>query len=171
MLFSTGVRSDVTLARQAGLEVQRGIVVDEHLQTSAADVFAAGDAAEFGGRVYGIVTAAVEQARAAGANMVAPRSVAYGGTLAATTLKVAGAELASLGECVVAVEGDTVLRRVGQGTYRKFVLRDGRLVGAILLNDKASVRPVSQAIERGLDVSAQAEHLLDDEFDWKSLLQ
>jgi nitrite reductase (NADH) large subunit len=70
---STGIRSDVALARQAGLTVNRGVVVDEHLQTSAPDVYAAGDVAEAGGIVYGIVPAAIEQARAAAANMVTPR--------------------------------------------------------------------------------------------------
>jgi NAD(P)H-nitrite reductase large subunit len=54
--------------------------------------------------------------------------------------------------------------------YRKFVLRDGRIVGAILLNDKTRVRPISQLIERGIDISASADRLLDDDFDIKSLL-
>jgi NAD(P)H-nitrite reductase large subunit len=72
VVCSTGIRSDVALARQAGLTVNRGVVVDEHLQTSAPDVYAAGDVAEAGGIVYGIVPAAIEQARAAAANMVTP---------------------------------------------------------------------------------------------------
>ena len=172
VLFSTGIRSEVALAQAAGLEVNRGIVVDEQLQTSAEDIFAAGDAAEFAGRVYGIIPAAIEQAKVAAANMVAPDSAAYSGTLSATTLKVAGAELASLGECVVEDDAITPLRHVdlAAGHYRKFVLREGRIVGAILLNDKQRVRPITQLIEQGVDVSAYAERLLDDNFDPKSLL-
>jgi nitrite reductase (NADH) large subunit len=172
VLFSTGIRSETALAQSAGLEVNQGIVVDDQLQTSAKDVFAAGDAAEFEGRVYGIIPAAVEQARVAAANMVAPGSAIYNGTLPATTLKVAGAELASLGECVVEDDGYTSLRHVDLpvGHYRKFVLRDGRVVGAILLNDKQRVRPVTQLIEQGVDVSAYAGHLLDDDFDLGSLI-
>ncbi len=172
VLFSTGIRSEVTLAQTAGLEVNRGIVVDEHLQTSTQDVFAAGDVAEFRGQVYGIIPSAVEQARVAAANMVTPGSATYAGTLPATTLKFAGAELASLGECLP--EGDEYrpLRHVdlGAGRYRKLVLREGRIVGAILLNDKERVRPTTQLIERGVDVSAHADHLLDDDLDLRSLL-
>ena len=173
VLFSTGIRSEVSLAQAAGLEVNRGVVVDEQLRTSAADVFAAGDAAEFEGRVYGIIPAAVEQAQTAAANMVAPGSAIYSGTLAATTLKVAGAELVSLGECIVPDDEIITLRHVdlAAGHYRKFVLRDGRIVGAILLNDKERARPVIRLMERGGDVLAQADHLLDDDFDLKSLLR
>ena len=133
----------------------------------------AGDAAEFEGQVYGIIPPAIEQARIAAANMVTPGSRAYAGTLPATTLKVAGAELTSLGECIVDTDEYVQLRHtdLSVGHYRKFVLRDGRLVGAILLNDEERVRPVVQLIERGADVSAHTDRLLDDDFDLKSLLQ
>ncbi|HEY72826.1 MAG TPA: NAD(P)/FAD-dependent oxidoreductase [Thermoflexia bacterium] len=173
VLFSTGIRSEVTLAQEAGLEVNRGVVVDGHLRTSAADVFAAGDAAEFAGRVYGIIPAAIEQARVAAANMVELGSSTYTGTLASTTLKIAGAELASLGESTVEGGAYTQLRRadVAAGHYRKFVLREGRIVGAILLNDKERARPVTRLIERGVDVSAYADCLLDDDFDLRTLLR
>lgn len=181
VIFSTGIRSEMALAEEAGLKVNRGVVVDGQLQTSAEDVFAAGDVAEFEGRVYGIVPAAIEQSRVAAANMVAAPSTGsgqagsdtYSGTLSSTTLKVAGAELASLGEGTAEGDAYTQLRRadVGAGLYRKFVLREGRIVGAILLNDKERVRPVAQLIERGVDVSAHADRLLDDNFDFKSLLQ
>jgi nitrite reductase (NADH) large subunit len=172
VLFSTGIRSEVTLAQAAGLDVHRGIVVDDHLQTSAEDVFAAGDAAEFQGRVYGIIPPAIDQARVAAANMVSPGSAPYTGTLPATTLKVAGAELTSLGEAVVEEEEYTHIRYAdtAAGRYRKLVLRDGHVVGAILLNDKERVRPITQLIERSVDVSAYADQLLDDDFDLQSLL-
>jgi nitrite reductase (NADH) large subunit len=172
VLFSTGIRSEVSLAQEAGLEVNRGIVVDGHLQTSAEDIFSAGDAAEFDGRVYGIIPPAIEQARVAAANMVAPGSATYTGTLPTTTLKVAGAELTSLGECVVEGDEYTQLRHAdpAAGHYRKVVLRDGRIVGAILLNDKERTRPITQLVERRADVSAFTDRLLDDDFDLKSLL-
>ena len=171
VLFSTGIRSEVALAQAAGLEVKRGIVVDEQLQTSSEGVFAAGDAAEFEGRVYGIIPSAIEQARVAAANMVAPGSAAYTGTLPSTMLKVAGAELTSLGESVVETDEYTQLRHtdLAAGHYRKFVLREGHIVGAILLNDKERTQPVKQLIEQRVDVSNHVNHLLDDDFDLKSL--
>jgi nitrite reductase (NADH) large subunit len=173
VIFSTGIRSEVTLARMAGLDVNRGTIVDEQLQTSANDVFAAGDAAEFNGQVYGIIPAAIEQARAAAANMIASGSRSYAGTLPATTLKIAGAELTSLGESTVEDDEVTSLRHVDleAGRYRKFVLRNGRIVGTILLNDKERVRPITQLIESNVDVSDNVGNLLDDDFDLKSLLQ
>jgi nitrite reductase (NADH) large subunit len=171
VLFSTGVRSDVTLAKEAGLEVNRGVIVDGHLQTSAEDVYAAGDVAEFEGKVYGIIPPAIEQARVAAANMVEPESVTYNGTMPATTLKVAGAELTTLGEALAEGKEYTQLRRAdaASGHYRKIVLRDGRIVGAILLNDKERTQPVRRLIERDVDVSAYVDQLLNDDFDLKSL--
>jgi len=173
VLFSTGVQSEASLAQAASLKVNRGIVVDGQLRTSAEDVFAAGDAAEFEGLVYGIIPAAIEQARVAAANMVAPGSALYTGTLSATNLKVVGAELASLGESVSEDDACVHLRHVDlpAGRYRKFVLRGGRVVGAILLNDEERVRPITQLIGQGVDVSAHTDHLLDDDFDLKSLLR
>jgi len=172
VLFSTGIRSEAKLAQAAGLEVKRGIVVDSHLQTSAKDVFAAGDAAEFEGRVYGIIPPAIDQARIAAANMVTPGSAAYSGSMPATTLKVAGAELTSLGEPVAEGDEYTHLRHtdLAAGQYRKLVLQDGRIVGAIFLNDPTRVRPATQLMEREVDVSAYADRLMDDDFDLKSLL-
>ncbi len=171
VVFSTGIRSDVALARQAGLTVARGVVVDQYLQTSAPDVYAAGDVAEAGGVVYGIVPAAIEQARAAAANMVTPGSVTYSGTLPATTLKVVGAELTSLGECVA--EGDDLLqlRRADpqNGHYRKLALRAGRIVGAILLNEREHTSPIRQLMERGTDVSAYADLLMEEHPDWNQV--
>ncbi len=171
ILFSTGIRSEVGLAKEAGLEVNRGVIVNSHLQTSARDVFAAGDVAEFAGQVYGIIPPAIEQARVAAANMVEPGSATYTGTLPSTTLKVVGAELTTLGEGTAEGDEYTQLRHadVASGHYRKLVLRDGHVVGAILLNDPGRARAVRQLIERGVDVSAYADHLLDDDFDLESL--
>lgn len=173
VIFSTGIRSETTLAQAAGLQVNRGIVVDQQLQTSADDVFAAGDAAEFEESVYGIIPSAIEQARVAAANMVAPGSSTYTGTMPATTLKIADAELTSLGESIVETDEYVQLRHVDlpAGHYRKFVLRDGRIVGAILLNDKERVSTISRLIEQKVDVSAHSNRLPDDDFDLKSLLQ
>ena len=178
VLFSTGIRSRTGLAQAAGLEINRGVVVDKGLRTSAEDIFAAGDVTEFDGRVYGIIPPAIEQARVAAANMEAPGSSTYAGTMPSTTLKVAGAELTSHGESVVEDEHKGEEHKYVQlrhadpanGHYRKLVLRDGRIVGAILLNDKERVRPVTQLIDRGVDVSAHADRLLDDDFDLASLV-
>ncbi len=178
VLFSTGVRCQVELAREAGLEVNRGIVADEHLQTSAEDIFTAGDVAEFEGTVYGIIPPAIEQARIAGSNMVHAGSATYSGTVPSTTLKVTGAEVTTLGEHSVEkgmereAEGVLVLRNADpeRHIYRKFVLRAGKIVGMIMLNDPVRAAIAQQLIKRGIDVSKHTDRLLDEDFDLRSLL-
>ena len=171
VLVSTGIRSRVELAREAGLEVNRGVVVDEQLRTSGADVYAAGDAAEFEGRVYGIIPAATEQAQVAAANMVAGGSATYSGTTPANTLKIVGIDLTCLGDATATGDEFVILRKVdaAAGVYRRLTLRDGKIVGAILLGDTQSVRPVKQLIATGRDVSAYRERLLDKSFDLRAL--
>ncbi len=181
VLISTGIRSRLGLAREAGLEVNRGVVVDEQLRSSAADVYAAGDAAEFKGRVYGIIPAAIEQAQVAAANMVADPSTSsgrggsttYSGTIPANTLKVVGIDLTCLGEATATGDEFAILSRAdpASGVYRRLALRKGKIVGAILLGDTQSVRPVRQLIATGRDVSAYSERLLDESFDLRALAQ
>ena len=167
-LISAGIRSNVDLARSAGLEVNRGVVVDEHLQTSAEDIYAAGDVAEFEGRVYGIIPAALEQARAAALNMLGETSI-YQGTMFSNTLKVVGIDCASIGVVHPEGEGYEELMSIGAGVYKKFVLEDGHLVGAILLGDTKDVAPISRLIRQKADVSAHIEVLLNEGFDWRTL--
>jgi nitrite reductase (NADH) large subunit len=173
VLISTGIRSRVELARAAGLAVNRGLIVDEQLRTSAADVYAAGDVAEFDGIVYGIIPAAIEQAQAAAANMVADGSATYSGTVPATTLKIVGIDLTCLGEATATGDEFTVLRQAdpATGVYRRLTLHDGKIVGAILLGDTQNVQPLKQLIATGRDVSAYSQRLLDESLDLKALAQ
>jgi NAD(P)H-nitrite reductase large subunit len=172
VLCSTGIRSEIGLADAAGIETNRGIVVDGHLQTSAPNVYAAGDVAEFRGRVYGIIPPAIEQARIAASNLVDPGSATYEGSVPSTTLKVAGAELTAIGDCLADGEDIVALRHIDMPGrhYGKLVLHQGRIVGAILLNDRERARTVGQLIDRGIDVSDQGDLLLDDTFDLGSLV-
>jgi len=173
VLISTGIRSRVVLAREAGLEVNRGLIVDEQLRTSAPDVYAAGDVAEFEGIVYGIIPAAIEQAQVAAANMVSEGSATYSGTVPATTLKIVGIDLTSLGDATAAGDEFDILRQTDSaaGVYRRLTLRDGKIVGAILLGDTQNIRPLKQLIATGRDVSAYSDRLLDENLDLKALAQ
>jgi nitrite reductase (NADH) large subunit len=170
ILISAGIRCDVGLAQKAGLEVNRGVVVDERLRTSAEDIYAAGDVAEFQGQVYGIIPAAIEQARVAARNMLGEEAN-YHGTIPSNTLQVMGIDCTSIG-MVHPPEGVGCqeLRKSGAGIYKKLVLKDGRLVGAILLGDKKDAALIGRFIRAGTDVSRHVESLLDSDFDWKQLL-
>jgi nitrite reductase (NADH) large subunit len=173
VLISAGILPQVELARAAGLAVNRGVIVDRYLRTSAADVYAAGDVAEFEKRVYGLIPPTIEQARVAAANMVGGQKAIYSGTLPSATLKIVGIDLASLGEATAEGSQYVVLRQADEttGLYKRLVLRDGAIVGAILLGDTQSLQLLKQLITTRRNVSAYKDRLLNEEFDLKALAQ
>ena len=178
IVLSTGIRSRIELAREAELEVNRGIVIDEHMRTSAPDVFAAGDAAEYQGVVYGIIPAAIEQAQTVAANMAngqmpASSAATYHGTVPSTTLKVVGIDLTCLGDSTADGDEYLVLRYSDQaaGVYKRLALREGSVVGAILMGDVQDARWLQQLIAEKRDVSAYGGRLLDGGMDLKALAQ
>ncbi len=134
VLFSTGIRSRMELAREAGLTVNRGIVVDEFLRSSHPHIFAAGDVAEFRGMVYGIWPAAVEQGALAAHNALGEEK-AYSGTLPIHILKVAGIDLTTLGqkEAENAGQQTTTYLNRETGQYLKMVHDGVYLLGVISL--------------------------------------
>lgn len=133
VVMACGVRPNVGLARAAGLKVGRGIAVDDTLATSDPDIFALGECAEHGGTCYGIVAPAYEQARVL-ARRLAGGDARYGGSVLATNLKVSGVFVFSAGDIGPGGE-DIVFSDRGLGLYRRLVIRDGRLSGAVLYGD------------------------------------
>jgi nitrite reductase (NADH) large subunit len=135
VIFAAGIRPNIALAKEAGISVNRGIVVDDRLQTGAPDVFAIGECAEHRGICYGLVEPAYEQARVL-ARHLAGEAVAYGGSIVATNLKVSGVSVFSAGDFIGAEGSESmVLSDVNLGTYKKLVIADGRLTGAVLIGD------------------------------------
>jgi nitrite reductase (NADH) large subunit len=137
VIFAAGIRPNVALAKEAGIAVNRGVVVDDHLATSAPDIYAIGECAEHRGICYGLVEPAYEQARAL-AQHLAGRPAAYTGSVVATNLKVSGVSVFSAGDFVGADGSEAiVLSDVKRGTYKKLVIAQGRLTGAVLIGDTA----------------------------------
>jgi nitrite reductase (NADH) large subunit len=135
VIFAAGIRPNVALAKDAGMPVNRGIVVDDHLQTDAADIFALGECAEHRGICYGLVEPAYEQARVL-AQHLAGGEAAYGGSVVATNLKVSGVAVFSAGDFIAADGAETiVLNDFRRGTYKKLVISGGRLTGAVLVGE------------------------------------
>jgi nitrite reductase (NADH) large subunit len=135
VIFAAGIRPNVALAKEAGLSVNRGIAVDDHLQTSAEGIFALGECAEHRGVCYGLVEPAYEQARVL-AQHLAGRATSYPGSVVATNLKVSGVGVFSAGDFVGADGSEAiVLSDARRGTYKKLVIADGRLTGAVLIGD------------------------------------
>ena len=137
VIFAAGIRPNIALAQDAGIPVNRGIVVDDHLQTGAPDIFALGECAEHRGICYGLVEPAYEQARVL-AQHLAGGVATYGGSVVATNLKVSGVSVFSAGDFIGADGNETiVLDDARGGTYKKLVIADGRLTGAVLVGDVA----------------------------------
>jgi len=135
VIFAAGIRPHTALAKAAGIPVGRGIVVDDCLQTGAPDIFALGECAEHRGICYGLVEPAYEQARVL-AQHLAGHAAAYNGSVVATNLKVSGVSVFSAGDFIGAEGSETiVLNDVRHGTYKKLVIADGRLIGAVLVGD------------------------------------
>ena len=170
VVVAAGVKPELALAKEAGLAVDRGIVVDDRLRTSRPEIFAAGDVAEHQGRVYGIIPASFEQARAAGYNMLG-MDRPYGGTVPSNTLKVAGLYVTSAGEINPEGRGHEVLVRAApeQGLYKKIVLKEGRLVGAIWMGTKKGASEVSRLVALKKDVGGRRDDLLEDNFDFAGI--
>jgi nitrite reductase (NADH) large subunit len=156
VVVSIGIRPEVSLAREAGVKCERGIVVDDHMRASAPGVVAVGECAEHDGVVYGLVAPIIEQARVAAATLVDRAEAPYRGSVMSAKLKVAGIDLVAIG----AAEGDSEAISVDatSGVYRKLVVRDGLAAGAVLLGDVrgaeallaeiAAAEPVADPLER-----------------------
>jgi nitrite reductase [NAD(P)H] large subunit len=135
VIFAAGIRPNIVLAKEAGIPVNRGVIVDDQLQTGAEDIFALGECAEHRGICYGLVEPAYDQARAL-AQHLAGRRAAYQGSVVATNLKVSGVSVFSAGEFMGTDRSEAiVLNDFRGGTYKKLVIEDGRLIGAVLVGD------------------------------------
>lgn len=162
VVVAVGIKPNTEIGAAAGLAVNRGIVVDDHLSTSSAGVFAIGECAEHRGVCYGLVEPANEQAHVLAARL-AGEDVRYRGSVNSTNLKVSGVHVFSAGDFLGAAGTDSiVLADSGLGTYRKLVVADGRLVGAVLYGDtadalwyldlirtRAAIEPIREALVFG----------------------
>jgi nitrite reductase (NADH) large subunit len=150
LVIATGIRPNVDLARAAGLSVGRGILVDDGLQTNDPSVFAIGECAEHNKTLYGLVAPLWDQARVLADRFVG-RDSAYAGSKTSTKLKVAGIDLAVMGDKDGDEPDDEVVTysEPARGIYKKLIVRDGKLVGAILLGETASAPVLLSAFDRG----------------------
>jgi nitrite reductase (NADH) large subunit len=135
VIFAAGIRPNTALAKEAGIPVNRGIVVDDVMRTGTSDIFALGECAEHRGICYGLVEPAYEQARVL-AQHLAGRAAFYGGSVVSTNLKVSGVSVFSAGDFMGAQGCEAiVLSDVRRGAYKKLVIAEGRLTGAVLVGD------------------------------------
>ena len=157
---AVGVKPNAEIARAASVAVNCGIVVDDHLSTSSANVFAIGECAEHRGVCYGLVEPANDQAHVLAARFTG-RDVHYGGSVNATNLKVSGVHVFSAGDFFGAVGTELiVLSDAGLGTYRKLVVAGDRLVGTVLYGDTRDALWYLELIRSGAPIGLIRENLV-----------
>jgi nitrite reductase (NADH) large subunit len=161
VVVAVGIRPNVGLARMAGLAVDRGIVVDDQLATSSTDIYAIGECAEHRGLCYGLVAPAHEQAQAL-ARRLAGENVPYAGSVLTTNLKVSGIRVFSAGDFLGATPGARaiVLSDPGIGIYKKLVIADDRLIGAVLFGDTGDGPWYLELIHSQSSVEHLRDHLM-----------
>jgi nitrite reductase (NADH) large subunit len=163
VVVSAGIRPITDPAAASGLAVEKGIVVDDQMRTSDPDVFAVGECVQHRGKLYGLVDPIWEQANVL-ADVLTGRNpqAAYVGSKLGTKLKVMGVELASMGETKPASAADEVVvyREPVKGIYKKLVIREERLVGAILLGDVEAAGDLMQTFMAGTKVPERRSELL-----------
>ena len=164
VMFSAGIRPNLDLAKSINLETDRGLKVNDKLETSRPGVYAAGDLIEHQGRVYGIWPASKEQGEIAGINMAGGEAV-YKGTVMSNSLKVVGVDLTSAGD----IDAEGVKESAVYGdekNYRKIVLDQGRIVGFIFFGLTKGIKECQAALEQKLDVSSWVEKMREKDFDF-----
>ena len=160
VVMAVGIRPATALARSAGLEVERGIVVDDHMVTSDPAILAVGECVQHRGSCYGLVAPLWDMCRAL-ADHVCGTPSGYEGSVTSTKLKVSGIDLFSAGD-FSGGDGaeDIVLRDASRGVYKRVVVKDDRLVGAVLYGDTADGNWYFDLLRRGEDISDIREALI-----------
>jgi len=168
-VVAAGIAPNVALARACGVATRRGVIVDDHMRTNVADVYAAGDVAEFEGRIPGLWPVAAEQGEVAAVNATGGNRT-YREPVAFTILKVVGADVASVGRFNPTADGDRIIvhEDAAEYKYRKLVVDGGgRLAGAIIIGHPALMSGVTGAVKARRDVSAELASLKVG--DWSAL--
>jgi nitrite reductase (NADH) large subunit len=162
VVFAVGVRPNIDLARGAGLDVNRGIIVDDFMATSEPGVFAVGECVEHRGQIFGLVGPLWEQARTCAAVLCGDVPGPYVAPVPHTSLKVTGVDVFSAGVLEARDDGDEeiTLRDAGCGQYKKLMIRDGRLAGAILYGEIADGPWFVELIESKRDIAPLRDSLI-----------
>ena len=165
-MISAGIKPNWEIAAGCGLTVERGIVVDDQMRSpDDRDIYAVGECAQHRGQMYGLVAPLWEQAKVLADHITGKNpKAAYHGSKVATKLKVMGVEVASMGIIEPEYPEDEVVQfsEPKRGTYKKLIIRDGRLVGGILLGDISKAAYLMQAFDRNTPLPEERLRLLFD---------
>jgi len=162
VVIAAGIRPNAELARAAGLKVNRGVVVNAHMETSAPGIYAVGECTEFEGQTFGLVAPLYEQGKVLAAAVTGNRGPGFSAQAPAAKLKIMGVEVFSAGDFDESHPGAEAVRYEdpAQGIYKKLVLRNGRLAGVVLVGDSSDDHRYLEWLRSGADLAKQRRHLL-----------
>ncbi len=160
VVVAAGIRPNVDLAHKAGLHVNRGIVVNDFMETSSPDVFAVGECVEHNGICYGLVAPLFEQGKVLAATITGNKGPTYTGTVQAAKLKIMGVEVFSAGDWSEQNSEPVRYEDRALGVYKKVTLRDGRLAGVILVGDTSDSHRYMEWLRTNADLTDQRRHVL-----------
>ncbi len=161
IVMSAGIRPNIALAKSAGIHCERGIVVSDTMQTYDPKIYSVGECVQHRGQTYGLVAPLFEQAKVAANHLARYGRMRYEGSSVSTKLKVTGIDLFSAGDFNPG-EGDEelLLQDSARGVYKKLVLRDNKLRGAVLYGETVDGPWYFQMMRDGTDVTEMREHIL-----------
>jgi nitrite reductase (NADH) large subunit len=166
VVISAGIKPNAEIGHSAGLTVERAIVVDNHMRSvDDMNIYIVGECAQHRGKVYGLVAPLWDQAKVFAEHISGHNiDAAYHGSKLATKLKVMGVELASMGITEAVEERDETIQftEAKRGTYKKLIVREGRLVGGILMGDISKAAFLMQAFDRDSKLPDERLGLLFD---------
>jgi len=161
VVMAAGIKPNAWLAKDAGLDTNRGILVDDHMQTSDPDILALGECAEVDKRVYGLVAPLYEMARIAAARLAGEDAPGFVHNDTPTKLKVTGIDVFSLGDFAEGEDRqEIVLRDAAAGVYKRLVLKDNRIIGTVLYGDTADGAWFNDLKKKAVDISEMRETLI-----------
>ncbi len=161
VVMAVGIRPNMGLAKAAGLECNRGVVVDDHLHTSDPDIYAVGECVEHRGHCYGLVAPLYEMAKVLASEIAGENPSGFVPAVTSTKLKVTGIDLFSAGDFSDDdINNEVVLRDPSRGVYKRVVLRDNKIVGAVLYGDTEDGAWYFDLLKKSEDVSAMRDTLI-----------
>jgi nitrite reductase (NADH) large subunit len=162
VVIAAGIRPNVELGRKAGVTVNRGIVVNDFMETSDPDILAVGECAEHNGQVFGLVAPLWEQGKVLAATVTGNRGAVFAGATPAAKLKIMGVDVFSAGSIDDQAPGVEVVRYEDPalGIYKKLLVKDNRLHGVILVGDASDDHKYVDWLRNGTDLAPHRKHLL-----------
>ncbi|WP_199614379.1 nitrite reductase large subunit NirB [Paenibacillus alkalitolerans] len=161
IVMAVGIRPNIALAKSSGIEINRGIVVNDYLETNIPNIYSIGECAEHRGVAYGLVAPLYEQGAVLAKRLAGVETAGYQGSVVSTKLKVSGVDVFSAGE--YADKPGTRAVRVQddfEGVYKKAVIRDGKVIGAVLFGDISDGSRLFAMIRSGEDVTGKEKTVL-----------